>query len=413
VTRKLAVILTNWENHRTQIQWDNNFLTKVFLFYFLTAYTSLFYLAYFKNAITFWGVPKLKDSCKSGRTDYRNVSGGCADELTLQLVSLLMTNLTIGNTKEVLIPWIISKVKLYLYQKSVSKEKMTEGETQDQIKDEMKNLPQWERESKLGLFEGTFDEYSEMVIQYGYVTMFASAFALAPLLAVLNNMIEVRTDAFKIISSYSRPIIKQATGIGHWYAVLEIISIIAVINNCFLIGFAFEPLYVLITPLVTSVSNSVTYLIKSNPSISNEIRVLVLAQLDDQRFWKTAFAVFAVIAILEHVLFFVKFVIGYIIPDTPGWVTKQIALQAYLQVEQFRKQKGIVRTDFTREDIGADEDLDKNDDIDVDAVLKHENQKVLERELEEKEDKKEEKKLEQAYMEKKEEMKQESPKSEN
>jgi len=252
-----------------------------------------------------------------------------------------------------------------------------------------------------------------MVIQYGYVTMFASAFALAPLLAVLNNMIEVRTDAFKIISSYSRPIIKQATGIGHWYAVLEIISIIAVINNCFLIGFAFEPLYVLITPLVTSVSNSVTYLIKSNPSISNEIRVLVLAQLDDQRFWKTAFAVFAVIAILEHVLFFVKFVIGYIIPDTPGWVTKQIALQAYLQVEQFRKQKGIVRTDFTREDIGADEDLDKNDDIDVDAVLKHENQKVLERELEEKEDKKEEKKLEQAYMEKKEEMKQESPKSEN
>ena len=36
-----------------------------------------------------------------------------------------------------------------------------------------------------------FDEYLEMVIQYGFVTIFVSAFPLAPFFALFNNIIEV------------------------------------------------------------------------------------------------------------------------------------------------------------------------------------------------------------------------------
>ena len=36
-----------------------------------------------------------------------------------------------------------------------------------------------------------FEEYLEMMIQYGFVTLFVSAFPLAPLLALLNNIWEV------------------------------------------------------------------------------------------------------------------------------------------------------------------------------------------------------------------------------
>ena len=38
-----------------------------------------------------------------------------------------------------------------------------------------------------------FDEYLEMVIQYGFITIFVSAFPLAPLFALLNNIIEVNS----------------------------------------------------------------------------------------------------------------------------------------------------------------------------------------------------------------------------
>ena len=37
-----------------------------------------------------------------------------------------------------------------------------------------------------------FDEYLELVIQYGFVTMFSAAFPLAPLFALANNIMEVK-----------------------------------------------------------------------------------------------------------------------------------------------------------------------------------------------------------------------------
>ena len=45
---------------------------------------------------------------------------------------------------------------------------------------------------------GTFGDYLEMVIQFGYATLFSAAFPLAPLLALANNYVEIRVDAWKI-----------------------------------------------------------------------------------------------------------------------------------------------------------------------------------------------------------------------
>ena len=38
-----------------------------------------------------------------------------------------------------------------------------------------------------------------MAIQFGYVTLFAVAFPLAPLCAYINNLVEAKTDLFKLI----------------------------------------------------------------------------------------------------------------------------------------------------------------------------------------------------------------------
>ena len=36
------------------------------------------------------------------------------------------------------------------------------------------------------------------VVQYGFVTLFVAAFPLAPLLALINNVFEIRLDAYKV-----------------------------------------------------------------------------------------------------------------------------------------------------------------------------------------------------------------------
>ena len=79
------------------------------------------------------------------------------------------------------------------------------------------NAPTYEAEGYLGDYAGTTDEYSEMVIQFGYITIFAAVFPIAPLLAALNNMVEIRTDALKMLTANNRPHYRGAQDIGRIY----------------------------------------------------------------------------------------------------------------------------------------------------------------------------------------------------
>lgn len=67
-----------------------------------------------------------------------------------------------------------------------------------------------------------FSDYLEMIIQYGFLTMFAAAFPLAAVFALLNNVLEIRIDAYKSITEYRRPIPQNAHNIEPWYTILEV-----------------------------------------------------------------------------------------------------------------------------------------------------------------------------------------------
>lgn len=69
-------------------------------------------------------------------------------------------------------------------------------------------------------YEDTLDDYLEMFIQFGYVTLFSSAFPLAAFCALLNNVVEVRSDAFKLCMTYQRPFGKTVENIGTWQVCL-------------------------------------------------------------------------------------------------------------------------------------------------------------------------------------------------
>uniref|UniRef100_S4RG92 Anoctamin n=1 Tax=Petromyzon marinus TaxID=7757 RepID=S4RG92_PETMA len=69
------------------------------------------------------------------------------------------------------------------------------------------------------------------VIQFGFVTLFVASFPLAPLLALLNNIIEVRVDAWKLVTKMRRPVVSRARGIGAWADILSFIATLSVITN--------------------------------------------------------------------------------------------------------------------------------------------------------------------------------------
>ena len=73
-------------------------------------------------------------------------------------------------------------------------------------------------------------------MQFGYVTFFSSAFPLAALCAFANNFFEIRCDAFKLCKTCQRPFAQRVRSIGPWQDALEIMSVVAVMVNCALIG---------------------------------------------------------------------------------------------------------------------------------------------------------------------------------
>lgn len=52
------------------------------------------------------------------------------------------------------------------------------------------------------------------VMQFSFTTIFVAAFPLAPLLALLNNIIEIRLDAIKMVSLERRLVPTKANDIG-------------------------------------------------------------------------------------------------------------------------------------------------------------------------------------------------------
>ncbi|MBN3294663.1 ANO7 protein, partial [Polypterus senegalus] len=194
----LAEQLTKWEMHRTQTQYEDAFTFKVFIFQFVNFYSSPFYVAFFKGR--FVGYPGHYGTLFGMRNEDCG-PGGCLIELAEQLFIIMVGKQIINNIQEFVIP----KMKAWKQKRKIAKVRGT------QISQESKR---WEEDYELIECEGLFEEYLEMVLQFGFITIFVAAFPLAPLFALLNNWVEIRLDAQKFVCEYRRPVAERTQDIG-------------------------------------------------------------------------------------------------------------------------------------------------------------------------------------------------------
>ncbi|RNA15794.1 anoctamin-5-like isoform X2, partial [Brachionus plicatilis] len=208
----LAVKLNDFELHPTDSKYEKALTIKMYLFEFVNYYASIFYIAFFKG--------KFKESKLIEKCD----QSGCLSELCIQLAIIMIGKQIFNNIQEVLYPIVQNCLT-----KLTSSNKWHKN---DHIQDWLKDyyLISW---TNLTLFA----EYLEMVIQYGFITIFAVAFPLGPLFSLMNNVIEIRIDAFKILTQYKRPLPKKAQDIGMWHRILSTISNLAVITNGLILAF--------------------------------------------------------------------------------------------------------------------------------------------------------------------------------
>ena len=226
-----------------------------------------------------------------------------------------------------------------------------------------------------------FDEYLEMVIQYGFVTIFVAAFPLAPLFALFNNIMEIRLDAYKFAVAYRRPKPERVRDLGVWTIILDFISKFAVLTNACVIAFTsdFVPrlLYVL-TPhpghndtdgtlqgyvnwslsfyqvsdwarsgrdvnAIIHNSENITLCrfrdFRNPPCLAQEGNLSFCKELErtdpntydySYTFWHLLAAKLAFVLIFEHSVFIIKGAVSYFIPDQPHHITIQIQRENFL-----------------------------------------------------------------------------------
>jgi len=153
-------------------------------------------------------------------------------ELFTQLFTLQLSMMFVSNFFEVGLPFIMKKIKIYTEERDAKKEsKSTTGSAA---------IPQisfMEQQMNSTPYSGVVEEYTELIIQFGYVTLFACAFPLSSLAAFLNNLIELRVDAIKVLYGTQRPKYEGCEDIGTWLPIMEFISLVAVVSNCAIICF--------------------------------------------------------------------------------------------------------------------------------------------------------------------------------
>ncbi|KAH9921713.1 DUF590-domain-containing protein [Epithele typhae] len=85
-----------------------------------------------------------------------------------------------------------------------------------------------------------FTDYSEMVTQFGYIALWSTIWPLASVMSLLNNWLELRSDAFKITVHVRRPIPTRADTIGPWLDTLTFLTWLAALTNSALV-YLFRP----------------------------------------------------------------------------------------------------------------------------------------------------------------------------
>ncbi|RXN09471.1 anoctamin-1-like isoform X4 [Labeo rohita] len=185
--------LTVLEVPKTDKSFEERLIFKTFILKFVNAFTPIIYIAFFRGRLG--GRPGSYLYVFESYRMEECAHGGCLMELCIQLsITMLGKQLIQNNLFEIGVPKLKKLIRFIKSKRASFQEEEYE-----------KKLQRYETDYFLEPFVGLTPEYMEMIIQFGFVTLFVASFPLAPLFALLNNIIEIRLDAKKFVAELRRP----------------------------------------------------------------------------------------------------------------------------------------------------------------------------------------------------------------
>jgi len=228
--------LTDLENYETQDSYESAVVQKIFVLNFITSYLPIFLTAFVYVPFAQIIVPHLDVFQLAVKPFAENEKQMTApkvgfqinpDRLKKQVIYFTVTAQIVNFALEVIMPYakrtVFRKVKEVQADRAAKRGGSAASPTADDHPEESAFLVRVRNEAELDIYDVTTD-FREMIIQFGYLSLFSVIWPLTGVSFLINNWIELRGDALKIALETQRPVPWRADSIGPWLEALGFLS---------------------------------------------------------------------------------------------------------------------------------------------------------------------------------------------
>uniref|UniRef100_K3XC92 C2 domain-containing protein n=1 Tax=Globisporangium ultimum (strain ATCC 200006 / CBS 805.95 / DAOM BR144) TaxID=431595 RepID=K3XC92_GLOUD len=186
--------LNDWENYKTQIDYDANLTLKYALLQTANSFGMLWYMTFLR--------PFLSNDARLVRRRYRR-----------------------GST---------NSPHLKANENSSRRSLLPKNKIHDGVREAVDNEDEaelLEEELALDAYEGVMFDYAQVIVNFGFVTWFAALQPASCVLALIVAVLQIRIDTFKLCYLVQRPFPAQKNSIGSWLIYLRFLSLGSLLHN--------------------------------------------------------------------------------------------------------------------------------------------------------------------------------------
>ena len=247
VLSEIAKRLNDYENWETTDAYQSAMIQKIFILNFITSYLPVFLTAFVYVPFGSLIVPYLDLFQLTARPFAENEkqlatpkSGFTINPARLrkQVIYFAVTAQIVNFAMETIVPYL-KRRGFHKYQELKTERAAKKGAaslnpaTKD-LPEEAQFLARVRSEAELDVYDVSTD-LREMVVQFGYLTLFSVVWPVTAVSFLINNWVELRSDAVKICVEMQRPIPLRADSIGPWLDSLAFLTWLGSISTAALV----------------------------------------------------------------------------------------------------------------------------------------------------------------------------------
>ena len=218
-----AYKLNDWQNHRKDFEKINALAGKFILYDLINNYYPLFYIAFLKKT-TLFGTKEI-EKCYGFEGN-----NSCLEEIEMQLYTTLLMNF-VSNFSEIRKPLFDKGVRMIALKKKLAVDGILLGEQNIDETNSPLSPHSIDHQMILDEINDMISEYSEIILDLGYLLVFGVVAPLVPVLVLLLVYTEKFFDTYKFFFLSRIKLLDKSNGLNIYNNIIKYLVYVGMLSN--------------------------------------------------------------------------------------------------------------------------------------------------------------------------------------